>query len=253
MKPMALNAETSYQELLGRISLTYAEGRQRAFQAVNARMIETYWRIGHDIVEYEQRGEAKAEYGQALLTNLSRDLTRLHGRGFSRSNLVYMRLFYLRYPISQKPSDLLSWSHYVELLKIDDDLERSFYAQQASLEHWSVPELRRQMKSALFLRLAAGKDKATIMRMAASGMIPERPADILRDPYVFEFLKILEPYHVSETQLETLLCDQLQSFLLELGKGFTFRRPAIPHHGEQCALPCGSGVLSSYLALLRRD
>ncbi len=222
MKPMALNAETSYQELLGRISLTYAEGRQRAFQAVNARMIETYWRIGHDIVEYEQRGEAKAEYGQALLTNLSRDLTRLHGRGFSRSNLVYMRLFYLRYPISQKPSDLLSWSHYVELLKIDDDLERSFYAQQASLEHWSVPELRRQMKSALFLRLAAGKDKATIMRMAASGMIPERPADILRDPYVFEFLKILEPYHVSETQLETLLCDQLQSFLLELGKGFTF-------------------------------
>lgn len=93
---------------------------------------------------------------------LSRDLTRLHGRGFSRSNLVYMRLFYLRYPISQKPSDLLSWSHYVELLKIDDELERSFYQQQARLEHWSVPELRRQIQSALFLRLAAGKDELLV-------------------------------------------------------------------------------------------
>lgn len=133
-----------------------------------------------------------------------------------------MRLFYLRYPISQKPSDLLSWSHYVELLKIDDELERNFYEQQTHLEHWSVPELRRQIQSALFLRLAAGKDKATILRLAAYGQIPERPADILRDPYVFEFLKIPEPYHISETQLETLLCDQLQSFLLELGKGFTF-------------------------------
>ena len=96
------------------------------------------------IVEYEQGGKAKGDYGKALLDNLSRDLTLLHGRGFSRSNLVYMRLLYLRYPISQKLSDLLSWSHYVELLKIDDDLERSFYEKQAILERWSVPELKRQ-------------------------------------------------------------------------------------------------------------
>lgn len=216
------SADYSYEELVDRISQTYVVGRQRAVRAVNTLITETYWQIGHDIVEYEQGGKVKAEYGQALLTRLSRDLTRLHGRGFSHSNLVYMRLFYLRYPISQKPSDLLSWSHYVELLKIDDELERSFYQQQARLEHWSVPELRRQIQSALFLRLAAAKDKATILRLAAHGQIPERPADILRDPYVFEFLKIPEPYHISETQLETLLCDQLQTFLLELGKGFTF-------------------------------
>lgn len=138
------SADYSYEELVDRISQTYVVGRQRAVRAVNTLITETYWQIGHDIVEYEQGGKVKAEYGQALLTRLSRDLTRLHGRGFSRSNLVYMRLFYLRYPISQKVSDLLSWSHYVELLKIDDELERSFYEQQARLEHWSVPELRRR-------------------------------------------------------------------------------------------------------------
>jgi predicted nuclease of restriction endonuclease-like (RecB) superfamily len=212
----------SYQELLGRISQAYTEGRLHTFQSVNIHMTATYWKIGHDIVEYEQGGKIKAGYGKALLANLSRDLILLHGRGFSRSNLVYMRLLYLRYPISQKLSDLLSWSHYVELLKIDDDLERSFYEKQAILERWSVPELKRQKDSALFLRLAAGKDKTAILKLAAQGQLIEQPSDILRDPYVFEFLKIPEPYLIPETRLETLLYDHLQQFLLELGKGFTF-------------------------------
>ncbi len=117
-----------------RISDTYTAGRMRAHQAVNAHLTETYWQIGHDIVEFEQGGEVRAEYGKALIVNLSRDLKQRHGRGFSRSNLVCMRLLYLRYPIGQKPSDLLSWSHYVELLRIDDELERSFYEQQAIRE-----------------------------------------------------------------------------------------------------------------------
>ena len=145
-----------------------------------------------------------------------------HGKGFSRSNLVYMRLLYLRYPISQKPSHQLSWSHYVELLKLDDDLERCFYEQQAIAERWSVPELKRQKATSLFLRLASGKDKAAILQLAAQGQIIEQATDVLREPYVFEFLKIPEPYQVSETQLETQLCNHLQQFLLELGKGFTF-------------------------------
>ena len=127
-----------------------------------------------------------------------------------------------RYPISQKPSHQLSWSHYVELLKLDDELERSFYERQAIAERWSVPELKRQKQSSLFLRLAASKDKAGVLQLAAQGQVIERPADLLREPYVFEFLKIPEPYLVSETQLETLLCNHLQQFLLELGKGFTF-------------------------------
>ena len=133
-----------------------------------------------------------------------------------------MRLLYLHYPISQKPSNLLSWSHYVELLRIDDKLERSFYEQQAIREKWSVPELQRQKKSSLFLRLAAGKDKDAILQLASQGQIIAQPGDILRDPFVFEFLKIPEPHSISETDLETLLCDHLQPFLLELGKGFTF-------------------------------
>jgi predicted nuclease of restriction endonuclease-like (RecB) superfamily len=192
----------------------------RAVQAVNTQLIETYWQVGQRIVEFEQNGKERAEYGKALISQLAQDLTLRLGKGFSRSNLVYMRLFYLRYPISQKPSHQLSWSHYVELLKLDDDLERSFYEKQAISERWSVPELKRQKVSSLFLRLAASKDKDGILQLAQQGQVIEQPADLLREPYVFEFLKI--PNQISETQLETVLCDQLQPFLLELGKGFTF-------------------------------
>lgn len=215
-------ATPDYQNLLAQISDTYTQGRTRAVQAVNTHMTETYWQVGRHIIEFEQGGKIRAEYGTGLLSNLSRDLTLRHGKGFSRSNLTYMRLFYLRYPICEKPSHILSWSHYVELLKLDDELERGFYEKQAIAERWSVPELKRQKASSLFLRLAASKDKAGILQLAAQGQIVERPADLLREPYVFEFLKIPEPYQISETQLETVLCDHLQPFLLELGKGFTF-------------------------------
>ncbi len=217
-----LAATPDYRNLLEQISDTYTQGRTRAVQAVNTHITETYWRVGRHIIEFEQGGKARADYGTALLVSLSKDLTVRHGKGFSRSNLTYMRLFYLRYPICEKPSHILSWSHYVELLKLDDELERGFYEKQAIAERWSVPELRRQKAASLFLRLAASKDKAGILQLAAQGQIVEQPTDLLREPYVFEFLKIPEPYQVSETQLETVLCDHLQPFLLELGKGFTF-------------------------------
>jgi predicted nuclease of restriction endonuclease-like (RecB) superfamily len=219
---MELTTDQGYLALLQQISDTYTQGRMQAVQAVNTHITQTYWQVGQQIVEFEQGGKARAEYGKALISKLAADLSLRHGKGFSRTNLVYMRLLYQRYPISQKPSHLLSWSHYVELLKLDDNLERSFYEQQAIHEKWSVPELKRQKDSALFLRLAASKDKAGILQLAAQGQLVEQPADLLREPYVFEFLKIPEPYLVSETQLETLLCNHLQQFLLELGKGFTF-------------------------------
>ena len=214
--------DSGYQSLLGRISEAYTAGRMRALQAINTHITETYWQVGRHLVEFEQAGDLRAEYGKALINTLAADLGLRHGKGFSRSNLVYMRLLYLRYPISQKPSHQLSWSHYVELLKLDDALERGFYEKQAIAEHWSVPELKRQKASSLFLRLAASKDKAGILQLASQGQIVEQPADLLREPYVFEFLKIPEPHQISETQLETVLCDHLQPFLLELGKGFTF-------------------------------
>ena len=219
---MELTPTDGYRQLLEQISGAYTQGRVRAVQAVNAQLIEAYWQVGRHIVDYEQAGQLRAEYGKALISTLAADLGLRHGKGFSRSNLVYMRLLYLRYPISQKPSHQLSWSHYVELLKLDDELERGFYEKQAITEHWSVPELKRQKVSSLFLRLAASKDKAGILQLAAQGQIVEQAADLLREPYVFEFLKIPEPHRISETQLETVLCDHLQPFLLELGKGFTF-------------------------------
>ena len=120
-----------YENLLHRLSDTYLQGRQRAVQAVNSHLIETYWQIGQYIVEFEQAGEARAIYGKALLEALARDLTLRHGKGFSRSNLNRFRQFYTVYPICAKASHKLSWSHYVELIKLDDDLERSFYEKQA--------------------------------------------------------------------------------------------------------------------------
>lgn len=219
---MELITTDGYQHLLAQISTAYTQGRVAAMQAVNAQLIETYWQVGRHIVEFEQDGKLRADYGKSLINNLATDLNLRHGKGFSRSNLIRIRQFYLAYPKGATASHLLSWSHVIELLKIDDPLERSFYEQQCGLERWSVRELKRQKDSALFLRLAASKDKAGILQLAAQGQLVEQPADLLREPYIFEFLKIPEPYQISETQLETHLCDHLQQFLLELGKGFTF-------------------------------
>jgi predicted nuclease of restriction endonuclease-like (RecB) superfamily len=219
---MELLSNSDYDALINRIVEAYSAGRASVARAVNVHVLETYWNVGRYIVEFEQGGNAKAGYGAALISNLSRDLTLRHGRGFSRSNLKAMRQLYIVYPKSQTLSGLLSWSHAVELLKIDDPLERGFYEQQLRLEKWSVRELKRQKESALFLRLAASQDREGVLRLAAEGRPVERPADLLREPYIFEFLKIPELDRVSETQLESLLCDHLQQFLLELGKGFTF-------------------------------
>jgi predicted nuclease of restriction endonuclease-like (RecB) superfamily len=211
-----------YTHLLACISEAYTQGQVRATQTVHTELLKTYWAIGQYIVEFEQGGSAKAAYGKGLLNALAKDLSLRHGRGFSHSNLVYMRRLYLYYPISQSVTDLFSWTHAIEFLKIDDPIERSFYEKQCGLERWSVRELQRQKETALFLRLAAGKDKNAILELAKQGQIIAQPSDILRDPYVFEFLKIPEPYHIAETDLETQLYDHLQQFLLELGKGFTF-------------------------------
>ncbi|MDO9013054.1 MAG: PDDEXK nuclease domain-containing protein [Gallionella sp.] len=224
---MKLTTEKAYCDLLEQISDVYTQGQVHAVQTLNTHVTQTYWQVGRQIVEFEQGGKSKAEYGKALINNLSRDLGLRHGKGFSRSNLIRVRQFYLAYPKGATLSHLFSWSHIVELLKIDDPLERGFYEQQTARERWSVRELVRQKESSLFLRLAASKDKVGILQLAAQGQIVEQPADLLREPYVFEFLKIPEPYQISETQLETVLCDHLQPFLLELGKGFTFPLPQI--------------------------
>lgn len=219
---MALSKEPAYSQLLSQILGVYTRGQTQALKAVHQAMLHTYWQIGAYIVTFEQAGQPKSIYGSKLLEQLSEDLSHQFGRGFSRSNLIYMRLLYQKYPESAHLSHQLTWGHYVELLKIENDLERNFYEKQSEKEKWTVRELKRQKNSSLFLRLAASKDKERILKLASQGQQIEQPADVLKDPYVFEFLKIPEPYHLAERELESRLVENLQTFLLELGKGFTF-------------------------------
>jgi predicted nuclease of restriction endonuclease-like (RecB) superfamily len=213
---------TDYQDLLSQISTTFLRGQNHVARAINSAILETYWLIGQYIVEFEQAGKSKATYGDKLLQNLSKDLTLANGKGFSRPNLNNMRMLYLNYPICQTLSDKLSWSHYIELVKIDNVNERQFYENQAVHENWGIRELRRQIDTSLYLRLATSKDAKGILEMHKKGSIIEHPIDIIKDTYVLEFLKIPEHHQLSEKELETRLIDNLQTFLLELGKGFTF-------------------------------
>ena len=211
----------SYQQLIDRIGECLAQGQQRAFEQVNTLLVETYWQIGQYIVEFEQKGNERAEYGSKLLTQLSRDLKTAYGKGFSRRNVLDMRRFYVSYPKWQMVSAKLGWSHYTELLAISDDLARSFYEQQCIRDRWSVRELKRQKDSALFERVAMSKDRAEILALAQKGQIIESAQAVVKDPYVFEFLDLPDRnYH--ESELENRLIVQLEKFLLELGKGFAF-------------------------------
>lgn len=216
------DSNEQYDKLIYDISKVVNNGRNEAAKAINNVLVNTYWQIGRYIVEYEQGGNSKAEYGLALLKNLASDLTIRLGKGFSRPNLNNMRLFYLRYPICQTVSDKLSWSHICELIKIDDELERSFYEKETINEKWDVRTLRRQKNSSLYLRLAASKDKEGLLKLANNGIEIQKPEDIIKDTYTLEFLKIPQTERYSEKELEDRIIGNLEKFLLELGKGFTF-------------------------------
>ena len=211
-----------YSDLISRIGNLLQAGRKKAAQSVNTILVQTYWEIGRHIVEYEQNGNARAEYGTQLLDNLSKDLTRSYGKGFSRSNLFQIRQFYVRFQKIQTLSGLLTWSHYTEILKADTDLEISFYSKQCEVERWSVRELKRQMKSMLFHRLALSKDKEGVLKLAVEGHQIEKPEDLIKDPFVLEFLNIPEQYQYLENELEDKIISNLQQFIMEMGKGFAF-------------------------------
>ncbi|MDA3800380.1 MAG: PDDEXK nuclease domain-containing protein [Kiritimatiellae bacterium] len=212
----------SYNNLVSTISEIYTAGQSEAIAAVNSQMVGTYWRIGKYIVEFEQQGKERAEYGKGLLNRLSKDLKMQHGKGFSLSNVKRMRQFYLVFPKGAELPHLLSWTHFVELLKISDDLERGFYLNQTINEKWSTTELIRQKKSSLYLRLAASKDKKGILELSQKGAVIQKPEDIIREPYILDFLKIPEKHQYTEKELEDRIIDHLKDFLLELGKGFAF-------------------------------
>jgi len=219
--------------------LRYA--RQQVSRSINQTMVLTYYKIGKRIVEEEQKGKERAAYGKKLLKVLSEMLTEEFGRGFSVRNLERMRAFYLLYRKSttllsksnedktlsqQSPAVVaifpLSWSHYLKLIRIDDEDERKFYALEAQKNNWSVRELKRQYDSALYTRLALSRDKDKVKELSKEGLIITKPQDAIKDPYILEFLGLPEKSDYSESDLEQKLIDKLENFLLELGMGFTF-------------------------------
>ena len=212
----------NYNSLKKHIGNLLKEGRSQAGRAVNSILVQTYWQIGKHIVEFEQGGNQKSGYGTALLDRLSKDLIIEYGKGFSRSNLFQIRLFYLKFPKIQTLSGQLSWSHYSEIIKADDELEISFYVKECEKENWSVRELKRQMKSMLFHRMALSKNKSEVLQLSQKGNEIQKPEDVIKDPYVFEFLGIPEKDRYLEGELEEKLIQNLETFLLELGKGFAF-------------------------------
>ena len=192
---------------------------------VNNILIQTYWEIGRIIVEDEQGNSDRAEYGKQLITDLSKRLTKEYGKGFSRSNLQNMRKFYLSYPICQTLSGKLSWSHYCELLSISDEKKRSFYEKETVSANWSVRELKRQIKTSLFERLllsSGDENKEKVLDLALKGNEIATPSDVIKDPYVFEFLGLPEEKPIMESDLEKALISHIEKFLLELGKGFMY-------------------------------
>lgn len=201
-----------------------AKSKNHILTQVNTTITKTYFEIGRMIVEDEQQGKIKAEYGQNTLKSLSLRLCEEFGRGFSVQNLEFMRKFYVTFAKSQTLSRKLSWSHYVRLLSFSDQpLKLQFYITETELNNWSLRELNRQIGSALFERVGLSIDKqAVIEDNLAKYHEPQYPNDIIKDPYILEFLGLEESTKYSEKQLETAIIDSLQKFLLEMGKGFTF-------------------------------
>lgn len=252
-----MSDDLTTKQLLNDISALLENARNKVVVAVNQTIVLTYYEIGRMIVEDEQNGENRAEYGKAVLKDLSLHLTERFGKGFSVSNLKQIRQFYIVYSKGQTPSVFLqdsdkhnekgqtlsdesgvitnqkparqdsikfnlSWSHYLKLMRINDSNERKFYEIESYKNNWSLRELQRQYDSALYARLSLSKNKEEILQLAEKGQIIEKPKDLIKDPYVLEFLGLSEKPYYSENELESELIDKLEHFLLELGTGFTF-------------------------------
>lgn len=225
MENSSLTSKTELTPIIQEIKSVLDTARNHVAQQVNNELLNTYWNIGRIICEYEQSDPSRADYGKQTLKELSRTLTEEFGKGFSRSNLQNMRTFYLTYEKCQTLSGKLSWSHYCELLSISDADKRSFYEKEAVNSGWSVRELKRQIESSLFERLLLSRGNASkeqVLMLALRGNEITQPADIIRDPYVFEFLGLPEDKPMMESDLERALVQQIEKFLLELGRGFMF-------------------------------
>lgn len=216
-----------------------SSARENAKTAVNITMVYAYYEIGRTIVEEEQNGKGRAEYGKRMLQGLSEYLTEKFGKGFSVGNLKNIRQFYKTYVSDQIGETVfsqfeklpsmengrkfcLSWSHYLFLMRIENIDVRHFYEIESVKNNWSLRELKRQFDSALYERLALSTEKDKVMKLSQKGQVIERASDAVKDPYILEFLGLEEKPEYSESELEGRIIDHLQEFLMEMGKGFTF-------------------------------
>jgi len=247
-----IKGDKAERKLFERVVAVLEQARSQVVRTVNSQMVLAYWHIGCLIVEEEQKGENRAEYGQRIIEGLSRRLTEKYGKGFSTTNLWDFRRFYMVYA-DRRPenlrtlygelvvpeklhtvcgdsrrepfadiSEVLSWSHYRLLMRVENDHARSFYEIEAARNKWSTRELERQIASLLFERLLKSRDKKGVMELARDGNAFKKPLDIIKDPYVLEFLDLPESHRLMEGDLEEALITHLQEFLLELGSGFAF-------------------------------
>ncbi|MEW6220904.1 MAG: PDDEXK nuclease domain-containing protein [Thermodesulfobacteriota bacterium] len=209
-------------DLYQQVRSVLTRARSRAWQSVNAVMVACYWEIGRLIVEEEQKGGMRADYGKRIIPDLSQRLTAEFGSGFDRSNLWNMRAFFQNYPILDAVRRELAWTHYRLLLRVDKPEARAFYEAEAVNARWSTRELERQIHSLLFERLALSRDKEGVVALAQKGHEIQEPADLVKDPYVLEFAGLRQDERFLEKDLERALIGKLQQFLLELGRGFAF-------------------------------
>jgi predicted nuclease of restriction endonuclease-like (RecB) superfamily len=239
------------EQLYQRVAAILEEAQNSVARTVNTAMLRAHWLIGFEIVGIEQQGSERAQYGEQLIDHLAKRLAKQFGRGFSAPNIRKMRQFFLAFPsgsriplamfpqVAENIGDFeirsttlskslptfptsLSWSHYMLLMRVSDENARAFYEIEAAREHWSVRELERQIGSMLFERLSKSRDKEQVMQLAKQGQSIAKPADVLKDPFVLEFLDLKENAAWQERDLEQAIMNRLEEFLLEMGKGFCF-------------------------------
>lgn len=217
-------AQRSFEGLVRELKTFITESRRQIVRAVDFAQVQTCWGVGRYIVEFEQGGAARAEYGSKLLPKLAESLSTDFGKGFDERNLFYMKRFYLAFPILNAVRSELSWTHYRTLIRIEDPKAREWYIEEAITQNWSSRALDRQINRLYYERLLSSRDKKAVKAEAEEKIaeLPPSPKDFIRDPVLLEFLGLPETGRLLESNLEQRLIDHLQSFLLELGKGFAF-------------------------------
>ena len=217
-----LENKKAAESVYSRVREILETARSNAYRAVNFAMVQAYWHIGREIIEEEQKGKIKAGYGEYLLKDLSQRLTKDFGKGFDYSNVKNMRQFYLIFPIGDALRSQLSWTHYRLLMRVEKESARNFYIEECITGNWSTRQLERQINSFYYERLLSSRDKKSVKKEIQKLEPSLKPEDIIKDPYVLEFLNVKENIRFLEKDLESALIGKLQDFLLELGKGFSF-------------------------------